>query len=256
MDGGGSEGSGSGAAGVRLGRKLRGRAGCGGEELGDFSIGGLGEVCIALADAAKIGRGFKGEKAIDQGTQGGAGLTGGEGDGDDDLARVLSAEGLDCGAKGGAGGDAVIDEDDGLAGDRGRGGMAAVGELPPKKLLPLDGGLGFESRTGDAEGAHDVMVNDLHTAAGDGAHGELRVAGDAELADDEDIERGVEFAGDLRGHGDAAAREGKHENVRAVCMLHERGGEKAAGVRAVAEGGRFHAAYLQWSETPMWEVNQ
>jgi len=248
----GSEGGGNGLAGAGLRREVRGRKGfCGGEELGDFGIGGLGEVCVALADAAKIGRGVKGEKALDKGTQGGTGLTRGDGCGDDDLARVLRAEGLDCGAKGGAGGDAVIDEDDSFSSDRGRGGMAAIGELPTMKLLALNGGFSFKGSTRDAESTHHIMVYDLDAARGDGAHGEFCVAGDAELADDEDIERGVEFAGNLRGHGDAAAREGKHENVRAAGMLHERGGKKAAGVRAVAEGGRIHAAILQWSETPM-----
>ena len=40
--------------------------------------------------------------------------------------------------------------------------------------------------------ADDILVEHAHTAGGNRAHGELVVAGDAELANDEDIERRAE----------------------------------------------------------------
>ena len=86
-----------------------------GEGLDDFVIGGLGKVCIPLADPAKISRGFKGKKIIDKRTQAGAGFTGGDGDGDDDLPGTLGSESSHCGAQGGPGGDAVIDQKDGFS---------------------------------------------------------------------------------------------------------------------------------------------
>ena len=81
----------------------------------------------------------------------------------------------------------------------------------------------------------DVVVEYLDVAGGDGAEGEFFVAGDAELADGEDVECGVEVFCDFGGDGNAAAREGEDEEVFVVGVVGELGGELAAGVGSVEE---------------------
>jgi hypothetical protein len=49
----------------------------------------------------------------------------------------------------------------------------------------------------DAEGAHDVVVQDDGAAAGDGAHGQFLVAGHAELANEVHVQRCAEGGGHL-----------------------------------------------------------
>jgi hypothetical protein len=98
------------------------------------------------------------------------------------------AEGLDGGAHAGARGEAVVDHDDGLARDLGRGTALPVGLLPPEQLAALPLGHLLDDLGPDAEPADDVLVADQRPAAGDHPHGHLLVAGDAELADQVDVE--------------------------------------------------------------------
>jgi hypothetical protein len=61
-----------------------------------------------------------------------------------------------------------------------------------------------------------LVIEDARAAGGDRTHCELFVTGDAELADDKDIERRIERAGDFIGDGHAAARQRQHHHIGAV----------------------------------------
>jgi len=80
----------------------------------------------------------------------------------------------------------------------------------------------------------NFLVYDLDTAFGDGAEGQLGLAGDAELADEPDVERGIESTGDLAGDRYTTAQEAKDKGVDSL-KLPEHGPEERAGVAAVSE---------------------
>jgi len=68
------------------------------------------------------------------------------------------------------------------------------------------------------------------------------VAGHAELADDENVERNVERAGDLGRNRDATTGKAEHYDVGAVSEVAEFGGEQAARFGTVAKtplGGQW-----------------
>jgi hypothetical protein len=75
-------------------------------------------------------------------------------------------------------------------------------------------------------------------AAGDRAHGELLLARDAELADDEDIEREMQRARDLIGDRDATTRKAQDNRVVPVCISCKARCEHTAGLEPVVEGTR------------------
>jgi hypothetical protein len=59
---------------------------------------------------------------------------------------------------------------------------------------------------GDADALYDFFVEDPHTAGRNRAHGEFFVTGHAEFANDENVERQVERAGNFVSDRNAAAR--------------------------------------------------
>ena len=147
----------------------------------------------------------------------------GNGDGDHDAGGMAMTEGGDGGAHGGAGGQAVVDEDHGLAGDFDGRAVASVGLFTALELEALAGGDFFNLVMGDAEVEGYVRGDDLDAASGDGADGQLWDAGGAELANDPDIEGGVKGLGDLKGYWNAAAGEGEDCQVWGVGVRRELG---------------------------------
>src|SRR5207302_6038450 len=95
-----------------------------------------------------------------------------------------------------------------LATAAGRGTAARGGEL----LLFASNHL-LDLCLAETERADHDLVEDSHAAAGDRAHGELLLARDAELADDEDIERERQRARDLIGDRDATTRKAQDNRV-------------------------------------------
>ena len=65
----------------------------------------------------------------------------------------------------------------------------------------------------DPELTDEVFTEHTHAARRDRAHGQLRMTGNAELADEEDVERRIKFLRDLERDRDAAARQPKHDDV-------------------------------------------
>jgi hypothetical protein len=132
-------------------------------------------------------------------------------------------------------GEAIVDEDDGLVTELEWGLTCAVALLATVELFALAGDGGFDGGLGDVEVVDDVSVEDDGAVAGDGSHGQLFVAGCAEFADEEDIEREAEGLSDLEGHGDASAREREDDGVGLGAEMREAVSELTACVAAVFE---------------------
>ena len=62
-------------------------------------------------------------------------------------------------------------------------------------------------------GLPDFLVHHQNSPFADRPHRELRLEGDAELPDHDDIEGGVEGSGDLEGDGHAAAGQPEHDGI-------------------------------------------
>jgi len=110
---------------------------------------------------------------------------------------------------------------------------AAVEALAPRQLVRLLGGDGVDHAVRDVQSAHDVLVQHAHAARGDGAHRQLLVAGNAQLAHEEDVERRAERLGHLGRDGHAAARQREHQHVRSVGVRPELRGEQATRVATI-----------------------
>jgi hypothetical protein len=80
------------------------------------------------------------------------------------------------------------------------------------------------------------IVHDPHAAGGNGPHGVFLVAGKAQLADDEHVQRCVEGLRHLVAHGDTAAGQCQHQEVGLVTIVREMVGQDLASVVAVPEG--------------------
>ncbi|WP_167229749.1 hypothetical protein [Massilia rubra] len=86
-------------------------------------------------------------------------------------------------------------------------------------------------------------VEHADTAAGDRAHGVFLMAGQAELAHEQDVERKAERPGDGEADRNAAARQSQHQRVGASGVAGQRQRQEFAGLRAVFEVSEgFHTS--------------
>ena len=134
----------------------------------------------------------------------------------------------------------MVHQDHGPAADVGRRPAAAVEALAPPQLLQLPARDRIDQIIGDVQPGYDVVVEHPHAAGRDGAHRQLLVAGHAELAHDEDVERRAERVRHLVRHRHAAARQGQHEHVRAIGVMGELLGELPTRFAAIAKELWFH----------------
>jgi hypothetical protein len=134
----------------------------------------------------------------------------------DDLRRLLLSHGGDRGPHRGAGGQAIVHEDRGLPLQIQRRPLTAELLLAALELLLFPPDHLIDLSLAEAEGADHRVVEDAHAAAGDRPHGELLLPWNAELADDEDIEREMQRARDLVGDRDSAAWQPEHDRVGSV----------------------------------------
>ena len=181
----------------------------------------------------------------------------GRGDGDcwNDIMGLALDQGLDGGAHRGAGGQAVVDEEDSTAFD-GSGWAAAAeqagstGELNLLLVRDLPDVVFAEPLLFD-----NFLVYDLDTAFGDGAEGQFGLARDAELAYEPDVEGGPEGAGDLAGDGYASAQQAEDQWVDSL-QLPEHCTEQCAGMAAVSETLGSCAQHATTSEYDVCDVEE
>ncbi len=160
--------------------------------MGDFAdlvVADGGKVIIPESDGVKR-IGLNGaDEFVDGGGERGAGVGGADGDCDRDVgwAHVLKCEHGD--AETVAGGETVIDEDDAAMGEIGRWAIAAVERFAAAEF----GGLAIDDVGDDlvwnALGGDERVVEQLDSAAGDGADGELGIGRMADFSDEKNVER-------------------------------------------------------------------
>jgi hypothetical protein len=112
----------------------------------------------------------------------------------------------DGGVHRGAGGHAVVDDDDGRTGNRERRATGAVRSFAALELLELTGANRLDLRLVEAELLEQLVVVDGHAAVSDGAERELGIERRAELAYNQCVDRCIEGRGNLARHRYAAAR--------------------------------------------------
>ena len=80
----------------------------------------------------------------------------------------------------------------------------------------------------------NLGVEHLYPAACNCTHGQLPMPREAQLTNEKHVERCAQVPRDLKGHGDAAARQREHDRVHLACVL-EQPSKMPAGGRSVAE---------------------
>ena len=217
-----SWGEGSRRIGRRVGRRVGRRGGRGGAGAGgrrrrelpdDLLVAELPEVVVPVAHGAEPWRRLEEHHVVGGVPQllGAAGRP--DRGGQDHAGRPARPGRLTGGPGGGSGGDTVVDHHDGAAGDRQRRPalaqhLRAAGDLADRDLL--DGGVLLRADPGRAD---DGLVHDPRALLADRAHGQLGVAGDADLADDQDVQRGVQGLCHAHRDGDAPAGQAQDDGI-------------------------------------------
>ena len=121
--------------------------------------------------------------------------------------------------------------------------IATVKLFTPRELGLLRDDHALDFLVADAQGVNQILVENLHATARDRTHRELLVEWDAELSDKEYFEWGVKCFCDLESHWDSAAGEREHNDVRAIRVSREIGGELSACLLTITE--QAHVAKFQ-----------
>ena len=140
-----------------------------------------------------------------------------------------------------AGRQPIVYQDYGFSFDLGVRPVVAIGLFAAFKLSLFPAGCLFDSFGGDPQAADHLGVQDPHPAGGDGSHGQLFLARDAQLSHQEDVQRSIDRPGDLVGNGHAASRQGQHQGIIAVGILLQEGCQRLACILPVFEYGSFTA---------------
>jgi len=195
----------------------------------------LAEIVVPGADGEeRLGRG-QADRLVCLFLQGGAGVGRGDRHGGDNPGGPVRPHGGDGRPHARPGGQAVIDEDDGAVAEVGRGASAAVGFLAALEFPLFGGDDAVDLVLGDQRPADDRLVDDPHPARRNRAHRQLFVAGDAQLAHQEDVERRPERPGHLEADGHAPARQRQDDPVPAASQVEEGLGQPPAGVDSISE---------------------
>ena len=138
-------------------------------------------------------------------------LPGGDRDGDGDRTDIALVEDRHRRRHRAARRDPVVHEQHPAALDRRGRSVTAVPLDPPGELASLLGGPPVEVVARDAEVGDHPVVDHQHVGLADRPDRELRSAGSAELAHDEDVQRGPEHTGDRRRDRHPAPGQREHD---------------------------------------------
>jgi hypothetical protein len=169
-----------------------------------------------------------------------AGRLGGRRHGHHDPDRPKSPKRQDRRPHAGAGRQAVVDEDHGLASDILHRAVFPVYTLAPRELTSLLVGHLLDRLRCDAEAPDHVVVDNSHITAGDRSHGELVPAWHAQLADDEDVERCLQSGRHLVPDGHTSSGQGEDYDIVTTAIVPEQTCKCTARIPAVAKGTVSH----------------
>ncbi|MNG21961.1 hypothetical protein D3C84_1063940 [compost metagenome] len=82
-----------------------------------------------------------------------------------------------------------------------------------------------------------VIIEDLYTAAGNGAHGVFRVRRSTELAHQHQVQAHIQGGGNFISHRDTATGQGQDDHLRPVGVFEQGLHQASAGFGAVEQGG-------------------
>jgi hypothetical protein len=191
------------------------------EECGDLVVGRRAEVFVPEPDRVE-GLGRPGaHDLVHFFANGFAGVGGSAGHADDDSRRTLTSKRPGCDPHGRPCRQTVVDEDDGASTDDWRRAAAPVVPVTSCELLLLSSNGALDPLGGDAEGPNGVGIDEGRDPHRDGAHRQLLMAREAELPDQEDVERHVERLCDLVRDRDASAWQSQDQNVLAPAIVRE-----------------------------------
>src|SRR5690606_6982891 len=151
-----------------------------------------------------------------------------------DPGRAVGAGHLAGGPGRRAGGDAVVDDDGGPAGERHPGPVAPEAAGPALQLGPLPGLDLGDLALGDTGHAHDLGVDHPGAVLADRAHAQLGLERHAQLADDDDVQRRAQRGGDLVGHRDTTPGQAQHDDGL-VAQVRQLRGQPPPGISPIAE---------------------
>src|SRR6266545_5011848 len=114
--------------------------------------------------------------------------------------------------------------------------VASIRVLASRQFLLLSAG--DDLHDSRIQPPSDLFAENADTAAGDGAKGQLGLAGHTELAYDEHVERSAERRGDLVGDRHSATREAEHEDVGPPGQVAQGAGQPSTGLGPVPECAR------------------
>lgn len=209
----------------------------GGEQRANLIVHGGFEFAIELADGGERFRALERDELVHLLADLLAG-SGGSHRNSNDHAAGDRTQRANRGPHGRAGRQAIIDHDDGAAGELGSGPALAISDLAAADFLLLASNDRIQHFTADRIQPQHLIVQHDDATAGHRAHREFRFEGHAQLAHDKDIHRQVEFDGDLVGHGNASARQCQHDGAFKGGLLAKRFREGPSGVATV---GEYHA---------------
>src|SRR5258706_11630715 len=207
----------------------------------DFVVGGLAELVVPEAHRTEGVGSDRADHLVYVALQALADRRRADGDGDDDARGVAVLQRLDRGAHRGARGQPVVDEDRSAAFERWSVAPVAVGAFASLQLVELARGDLVDHALRNAELVHRLAIEHAYSAARDGTHRILLVAGHAQLAHHENVERGAQRAGDLVGDGNAAARQAQDDDIGLSGVFGEELREKPPRLGAIMEWPRAEA---------------
>ena len=80
---------------------------------------------------------------------------------------------------------------------------------------------------------NNFLVENANSAGCYRAHGEFFVTGNAEFANDENVEHGIEFFDNFKSNRNTAARQRQHQKRWIIAVMNEFFREKLSGVHAI-----------------------
>ena len=214
------------------------------QEVAHLVVGDLGEVPVVLAHREERRRCRRADHFVDLGGQLLACRFGGGRHRHDDPLRPEPMERQDRSPHARSGGQPVVDEDHHLAVHIEGRPVPAVGlfaSLQLKTLSPCDL---LDDLCGDPHAPHDIVIEDHDATAGDRPHRHFLMTWDAQLANNEHVQRHLQRRGNLVAHGHSTPRQCQHDNVIAPVVMAEHLCQHPTGIPAIVKDALRHTRGL------------
>src|SRR5438128_197689 len=190
-----------------------------GQQIAHFFVASLSEIIVILAYCLKKFRRGCADRFVGFFFNFAASVWRTDRDSHDNSCRAVLSQCLNCSPHRCAGGQSVIHENDDAIAQVRRGSPVAIPLLAPFQL----GRLPCRDRLDDVVyiryRAHDICIQDAHTAGSDRTNGELLETGNTEFAHNKNIKRRAKAVRHFKRNRHAASRETKHKHVSTTGVL-------------------------------------